>query len=77
LRTLLAAVHADCDVERAKALLQICPRADEFVRRAIFDVSWPHLGPDEREALVSKYRADFEADPFLRRLSRGAEMMAV
>ena len=77
LRALLAAVHADCDVERAKALLQICPRADEFVRRAIFDGSWPHLGPDEREALVSKYRADFEADPFLRRLSRGAEMMAV
>jgi hypothetical protein len=73
LRALLGALQENFDAQDAKALLQICSRADEFVRRAVFDISWPHLSRGERALIVSTRTAEFSADPFLRALSRTAE----
>jgi hypothetical protein len=71
-RVLLAALQDHCDSERAMALVDRFSRADGFVRRAILDLAWPHLDRDRKSIFVSKYQADFKADPFLRALLNGA-----
>jgi hypothetical protein len=72
IRVLLAALQDHCDGERAKALVDLFSGGDGLVRRAVFDLAWPRLDRDQKAVLVSKYQADFKADPFLRALLNGA-----
>jgi Reverse transcriptase (RNA-dependent DNA polymerase) len=68
-RTLLTAIERHVDRDRAGSLLRHFADSDPFVRRKLFDLVWPHLDRDQRSALASAYRAEFQRDPFLRPLA--------
>lgn len=77
LRALVAALESCCDSERVKTLLDFCSGADARLRRAVLDLSWPHLDRDERMKIVAEHETDFRSDPFLKKLLRGPGISAV
>jgi len=77
LRALVAALESCCDGERVKTLLDLYSGADARLRRAVLDLSWPHLDRDEKMRIVARHEADFRSDPFLKRLLRGPVISAV
>jgi hypothetical protein len=77
LRALVAALESCCDSERVRTLLDIYAGADVRLRRAVLDLSWPHLDRDEKMRIVAKHEADFRSDPFLKMLLRGPVISAV
>jgi hypothetical protein len=77
LRALVAALESCCDSEHVKALLNFCSGADARLRRAVLDLSWPHLDRDEKMRIVAKHEAHFRSDPFLKGLLRGPVISAV
>jgi hypothetical protein len=77
LRALVTALEGYGDTRRIKALLDFTGGADARLRRAVLDLSWPHLDRDEKMRIVAIHEADFRSDPFLKRLLRAPMLSAV